>query len=187
MKPGNQPRPCGPVPTPAGHHLAWQMRATHVSFPGAGRRLFRPRASTAHPRRQRRTPWVEQGPIFTSESVTEGHPDKVCDQISDAVLDAILAQRSRGARGLRGGVTTGLLLVVGEISTACYVDIPAVVRETHPRHRLRPGQVRLRCATPAPSSCLMDEQSPDIAGGVDHALEARLGETTSTSARATRA
>jgi S-adenosylmethionine synthetase len=58
------------------------------------------------------------------ESVTEGHPDKMCDQISDAVLDAIIAQRPRRARGLRDGVTTGLVLVMGEITTSTYVDIP---------------------------------------------------------------
>ena len=67
--------------------------------------------------------------VFTSESVTEGHPDKVADQISDAVLDAILTQHPTCPRGLRNLVTTGLTVVAGEITTTCYVDIPHIVRE----------------------------------------------------------
>ena len=68
--------------------------------------------------------------IFTSESVTEGHPDKVCDQISDAVLDAILAQDPYGRVACETVTTTGLVMVMGEISTSCYVDIPGIVRRT---------------------------------------------------------
>jgi S-adenosylmethionine synthetase len=68
--------------------------------------------------------------IFTSESVTEGHPDKLCDQISDGVLDAILAQDPMARVACETVTTTGLVLVMGEISTSCYVDIPAVARET---------------------------------------------------------
>src|SRR5699024_5024574 len=68
--------------------------------------------------------------IFTSESVTEGHPDKVCDQISDGVLDAILAKDPMARVACECATTTGMVLVMGEISTKCYVDIPAVARET---------------------------------------------------------
>ena len=68
--------------------------------------------------------------IFTSESVTEGHPDKVCDQISDAVLDAIMAQDPYGRVACETVTTTGMVMVMGEISTKCYVDIPHIVRRT---------------------------------------------------------
>ena len=68
--------------------------------------------------------------LFTSESVTEGHPDKVCDQISDAVLDAILEQDPEGRVACEVVATTGMVTVMGEISTSCYVDIPRIVRET---------------------------------------------------------
>ena len=67
--------------------------------------------------------------LFTSESVTEGHPDKVCDQISDAVLDAILTQDPKGRVACEVAATTGMVVVMGEISTECYVDIPHIVRE----------------------------------------------------------
>lgn len=67
--------------------------------------------------------------IFTSESVTEGHPDKVCDQISDAVLDAILSEDPQARVACETAISTGLVLVIGEISTACYVDIPSIARE----------------------------------------------------------
>ena len=68
--------------------------------------------------------------LFTSESVTEGHPDKICDQISDAILDAILAQDPNGRVACETTVTTGIVNVMGEISTNCYVDIPKIVRQT---------------------------------------------------------
>ena len=68
--------------------------------------------------------------FFTSESVTEGHPDKICDQISDAVLDAILAKDPNGRVACETTVSTGLVHVMGEITTSCYVDIPHIVRET---------------------------------------------------------
>ena len=67
--------------------------------------------------------------LFTSESVTEGHPDKICDQISDAVLDAILTQDPDGRVACETAVTTGMVMVMGEISTSCYVDIPKIVRQ----------------------------------------------------------
>lgn len=112
--------------------------------------------------------------LFTSESVTEGHPDKVADQISDAILDSILSH-DHGARvAAETVVTTGLALVVGEISTTCYVDIPKVVRET-----IRSiGYTRAKMGFDADTVAILtsiDEQSPDIALGVDQAMESRVG------------
>ncbi|GGJ05228.1 S-adenosylmethionine synthase [Alicyclobacillus cellulosilyticus] len=110
--------------------------------------------------------------LFTSESVTEGHPDKVCDQISDAVLDAILAQDPDARVACETLATTGLVLVAGEITTSCYVDIPKVVRQT-----LREiGYTRAKFGFDADTCAVItsiDEQSPDIAMGVNRALEAR--------------
>src|SRR5699024_10156784 len=108
--------------------------------------------------------------IFTSESVTEGHPDKVCDQISDGVLDAILAKDPMARVACECATTTGMVLVMGEISTKCYVDIPAVARET-----LR----RIGYDSPASgfngNTCAIltaiDEQSGDIAMGVDSSYD----------------
>ena len=68
--------------------------------------------------------------LFTSESVTEGHPDKICDQISDAVLDAIIANDPGARVACETAVTTGMVMIMGEISTKCYVDIPAIARKT---------------------------------------------------------
>lgn len=104
--------------------------------------------------------------FFTSESVTEGHPDKLADQISDAVLDAILAFDPRGRVGCETLVTTGLVLVAGEISTTCYVDIPKIARETIYRtgyHDATYGFDYKACAV----LTAIDEQSPDIARGVN--------------------
>jgi len=115
--------------------------------------------------------------LFTSESVTEGHPDKVCDQISDAVLDAILTKDPQARVACESAVTTGLVLVIGEISTQCYVDIPKVVRNT-----IREiGYDRAKYGFDADTCAVItsiDEQSPDIAMGVDKALEAKTGEMT---------
>ena len=110
--------------------------------------------------------------VFTSESVTEGHPDKVCDQISDAVLDNILAQDPAARVACETTCTTGLVFVMGEISTNCYVDIPKVVRETVNRI----GYSRPEFGFDATSCAVMtsiDEQSADIALGVDQALESK--------------
>ncbi|MEG2740579.1 methionine adenosyltransferase [Clostridium sp.] len=113
--------------------------------------------------------------LFTSESVTEGHPDKICDQISDAVLDSILAQDANARVACETAVTTGMVLVMGEISTNCYVDIPKVVRET-----IREiGYDRAKYGFDAQTCSVLtsiDEQSCDIAMGVDEALESRTGE-----------
>lgn len=113
--------------------------------------------------------------LFTSESVTEGHPDKVADQISDAILDAILAQDPNARVACETFVTTGLVMVGGEISTNCYVDIPKVVRQTV----LDIGYTRAKYGFDGGTCAVMtaiDEQSPDIAMGVDKALEAKEGE-----------
>jgi S-adenosylmethionine synthetase len=113
--------------------------------------------------------------LFTSESVTEGHPDKVCDQISDAVLDAILAQDPNARVACETAVTTGMVLVMGEISTNCYVDIPKVVRKTIEEI----GYTRAKFGFDADTCSVLtsiDEQSTDIAMGVDQALEAKNGQ-----------
>lgn len=113
--------------------------------------------------------------FFTSESVTEGHPDKICDQISDAVLDAILEKDPYARVACETAVTTGLVLVMGEITTACYVDIPKVVRETIRNIGYTRAKYGFDGDTCAVISSI-DEQSPDIALGVDKALEAKSGE-----------
>ncbi len=113
--------------------------------------------------------------LFTSESVTEGHPDKVCDQISDAVLDAILAQDPMGRVACEVSATTGLVLVMGEITTNCYVDIQKVARETIEEI----GYTRAKFGFDAETCGVItsiNEQSTDIALGVDKALEAKKGE-----------
>jgi len=108
--------------------------------------------------------------LFTSESVTEGHPDKVCDQISDAILDAILAKDPEARVACETTVTTGMVLVVGEISTDCYVDIPKIARDTIEEI----GYTRAKYGFDADTCAVLtsiNEQSPDIAMGVDKALE----------------
>ncbi|MEA5011402.1 MAG: methionine adenosyltransferase [Angelakisella sp.] len=110
--------------------------------------------------------------LFTSESVTEGHPDKICDQISDSVLDAILAQDPYARVACETAVTTGMALVMGEITTSCYVDIPKLVREVIVDigyDRAKYGFDGTTCAV----LTSIDEQSPDIALGVDHSKEAK--------------
>ena len=113
--------------------------------------------------------------VFTSESVTEGHPDKICDQIADAVLDSILAKDKFARVACECAVTTGIVIVMGEISTECYADIPSIVRNTvreigydNPEY----GFDYKSCAV----LTAIDEQSPDIAMGVDKSLEAKSGD-----------
>ena len=113
------------------------------------------------------------GMLFTSESVTEGHPDKICDMISDAVLDAIIADDRNARVACETAVTTGLVLVMGEITTECYVDIPRIVRETIREIGYDRAKYGFDCDTCAVITSI-DEQSPDIAVGVNQALEARL-------------
>jgi S-adenosylmethionine synthetase len=110
--------------------------------------------------------------LFTSESVTEGHPDKICDQVSDGVLDAVLTADSQARVACECLVNTGLVVVAGEISTDTYVDIPRVARET----LRRIGYDRAKYGFDADTCSVItaiDEQSPDIAQGVDVAYEAR--------------
>ncbi|MGY5438568.1 methionine adenosyltransferase [Lactiplantibacillus argentoratensis] len=113
--------------------------------------------------------------LFTSESVSEGHPDKIADQISDAILDAMLAQDPQARVAVETSVTTGLVLVFGEVSTKAYVDIQKVVRDTIKSIGYVDGQYGFdgdNCAV----LVSLDEQSPDIAQGVDDSLETRSGD-----------
>ncbi|MGV3026330.1 methionine adenosyltransferase [Clostridium thermobutyricum] len=113
--------------------------------------------------------------LFTSESVTEGHPDKICDQISDSVLDSILAKDPNARVACETAVTTGMVMVMGEITTNCYVDIPKVVRETIREIGYDRAKYGFDCDTCAVMTTI-DEQSADIAMGVDEALESKEGQ-----------
>ena len=112
--------------------------------------------------------------LFTSESVTEGHPDKVCDQISDAILDAVLAQDPEGRVAAETTVTTGLALVVGELTTNCYVDIPQLIRQVILDIGYTKGEYGYDGNTCAVMTAV-HEQSLDIATGVDQAKEYKEG------------
>lgn len=113
--------------------------------------------------------------LFTSESVTEGHPDKMCDAISDAILDAIIVQDPMGRVACETAITTGIVFVMGEITTTAYVDIQKIVRDT-----IREiGYTRAKYGFDADTCGVIvsiDEQSGDIAMGVDKAIEAKMGE-----------
>ncbi|HHV63902.1 MAG TPA: methionine adenosyltransferase [Peptococcaceae bacterium] len=114
--------------------------------------------------------------LFTSESVTEGHPDKICDQISDAILDSVLREDKYARVACETAVTTGLVLVSGEITTTCYVDIPKIVRDTVRQI----GYTRAKYGFDADTCAVLTsigEQSSDIAMGVDRALEVRNSDT----------
>lgn len=114
--------------------------------------------------------------LFTSESVTEGHPDKICDQISDAILDAIFREDPKARVAAETSVTTGLVLVAGEITTQCYVDIPKIVRKTIEEI----GYTRAKYGFDSDTCAVLtaiDEQSSDIAMGVDESLEHKQGGT----------
>ena len=115
--------------------------------------------------------------LFTSESVTEGHPDKICDQISDAILDELLKQDHLSRVACETTVTTGLVLVAGEITTKAYADIPKIVRETVREIGYDRAKFGFDCDTCAVITSI-DEQSGDIAMGVDEALESRDGQQT---------
>ena len=120
--------------------------------------------------------------LFTSESVTEGHPDKICDQISDSILDALLAEDPQSRVAVETVVTTGLVHVVGEVTTSGYVDIPTIVRERIidiGYHSSEVGFDGASCGV----SVSIGAQSPDIAQGVETALEARDGSDTDALAR----
>ena len=112
--------------------------------------------------------------LFTSESVTEGHPDKICDQISDAILDALIAEDPNARVACETTVTTGLVLVVGQISTKAYADIPKIVRNTIEEIGYNRAKFGFDASTCAVITSI-DEQSLDIALGVDKAFEAKNG------------
>ena len=112
--------------------------------------------------------------FFTSESVTEGHPDKICDQISDAILDEILTQDPYARVACETTCTTGMVQIMGEISTSCYVDIPKTVRDTVREIGYDRAKYGFDCDTCAVLTAI-DEQSPDIALGVDNSLERKEG------------
>ena len=112
--------------------------------------------------------------LFTSESVTEGHPDKMCDQISDAILDAIMEKDPNGRVACETTTTTGYAMVMGEISTSCYVDIPKIVRGVIKAIGYDKGEYGFDASTCAVLSAI-DEQSGDIAMGVNEALERKEG------------
>jgi S-adenosylmethionine synthetase len=114
--------------------------------------------------------------MVTSESVTEGHPDKLCDLISDSVLDAILAQDPMARVACETMATTGLVIVMGEITTSCYVEIPQIVRETVRKVGYTRAKYGFDCDT-CGVIVSIKEQSPDIAMGVDHSLETRNKDT----------
>ncbi len=115
--------------------------------------------------------------FFTSESVTEGHPDKICDRISDSVLDAIIAQDPMARVACETAVTTGLVLVMGEITTTAQVDIPSIARDAIRYIGYDSSEKGFDCNTCAVITSI-DHQSPDIAMGVNKALEAKKGEMT---------
>ncbi len=115
--------------------------------------------------------------LFTSESVTEGHPDKICDKISDAILDAILEKDSMARVACETFATTGVITVMGEITTEAYVDIPTIVRKTVEEIGYDRAKYGFDCHTCAVLTSI-HEQSPDIALGVDRCAEAKSGEMT---------
>ena len=123
---------------------------------------------------KRRRTWQDTI-LFTSESVTEGHPDKICDQISDAVLDAILAKDPNGRVACETTASTGLVHIMGEITTSCYVDIPKIAREVIRDIGYDRAKYGFDCDTCGIITNI-DEQSGDIAMGVDKCLEVKEGE-----------
>ncbi|MBR5615928.1 MAG: methionine adenosyltransferase, partial [Clostridia bacterium] len=113
--------------------------------------------------------------LFTSESVTEGHPDKICDKISDAILDEMLRQDPMSRVACETFATTGIITVMGEVTTEAYVDIQDVVRKTVEEIGYDRAKYGFDCHTCAVINSI-HEQSPDIALGVDRSLEAKQGE-----------
>jgi len=112
--------------------------------------------------------------FFTSESVTEGHPDKICDQISDAILDEIMSQDPMGRVACETTATTGMVMIMGEITTNCYVDFPKVARNVIKEIGYDNAEYGFDCNTCSVLSAI-DEQSADIALGVDHSMENKSG------------
>ena len=114
--------------------------------------------------------------LFTSESVTEGHPDKICDQISDSILDALLEQDPMSRVACETAITTGLVLVMGEITTSAKVDFQTIIRDTIKEIGYDDSAKGFDCST-CGVMVAIDKQSADIALGVDKALEAKLTDT----------
>ena len=175
MKPGNLPGlPCGEGKGAKSGGVNRKMRMeTFKSMRSAGtaeRIFYVPVLAKA----KRKEVIIMAKRLFTSESVTEGHPDKICDQISDAVLDAILEQDPMGRVACETTVTTGLVNVMGEITTHCYVDIPRIARQVVREIGYDRAKYGFDCDTCAVLTSI-DEQSADIALGVDKSLEAKEG------------
>lgn len=164
MKPGNLRKTQG---AKSGGSVSKDEGAYTMKRSANAERFFHP------PEKERKKIMAKK--LFTSESVTEGHPDKICDQISDAVLDAILAQDDQARVACETTVTTGLVHVMGEITTSCYVDIPKIARDVVRDIGYDRAKFGFDCDTCAVLTSI-DEQSPDIAMGVDKCLEAKEGE-----------
>ena len=161
-------KPRQPVFTRCQFRRKRQMRSGKQSFhalPCRERAFFVIRRGTAKEKEHGKN-------LFTSESVTEGHPDKICDQISDAVLDAILAKDPNGRVACETTASTGLVHIMGEITTSCYVDIPKIAREVIRDIGYDRAKYGFDCDTCGIISNI-DEQSSDIALGVDKSLEAK--------------
>ena len=124
------------------------------------------------------------GRLFTSESVTEGHPDKICDQISDSILDAMLEQDPKSRVAVETMVTTGLVHIAGEVTTQSYVEIPRLVREVVAGHVGYDSSDKGFDGRSCGVSISIGQQSPDIAQGVDTAFESRTGAVSYTHLRA---
>src|SRR5919107_1887575 len=112
--------------------------------------------------------------LFTSESVTEGHPDKLCDAVADAILDDVLGHDPQARAAVEVATTTGMVIVLGELTTTHYVDVQEVVRRTVREIGYNDSRLGFDWETCGTLTALK-EQSPDIALGIDHALEARAG------------
>ena len=164
MKPGNLRKTQG---AKSGGSVSKDEGAYTIKRSANAERFFHP------PEKERKKIMAKK--LFTSESVTEGHPDKICDQISDAVLDAMLAQDPQARVACETTVTTGLVHVMGEITTSCYVDIPKIARDVVRDIGYDRAKFGFDCDTCAVLTSI-DEQSPDIAMGVDKCLEAKEGE-----------
>ena len=139
-----------------------------------GARFFASPAARGIGETERKFNFMARHYLFTSESVTEGHPDKICDQVSDAVLDAILEQDPQGRVACETTACTGLIHVMGEITTTCYVDIAHIAREVVREIGYERGKYGFDCDTCAVITSI-DEQSPDIAMGVNKSLEDKSG------------
>ena len=137
-----------------------------------GARFFASPAARGIGETERKFNFMARHYLFTSESVTEGHPDKICDQVSDAVLDAILEKDPQGRVACETTACTGMIHVMGEITTSCYVDIGKIAREVVRDIGYDRGKYGFDCDTCAVITSI-DEQSPDIALGVDKSLESK--------------